>query len=71
MSTQSDDAEAHYRKTMMTAITIVFLTLAWLSVLARTWVRAFMVRNFGWEDAVMLLAVVCHLVIAERLGVSY
>jgi hypothetical protein len=69
MSPRPDHAEAHYRKTMMTAITIVFLTLAWLSVLARTWVRAFMIRNFGWDDAVMLLAVVYH-VIAESLGVS-
>jgi hypothetical protein len=45
--------------------------VAWLAVLARSYVRAVLMRNYGWDDAVMLLAVVCHLVIAGSLRVSY
>jgi hypothetical protein len=52
-------AAAHSRATLITVVTIVFLTIAWLAVLARTWVRAVMIRNYGWDDAIMLLAVVC------------
>ena len=50
---------AHARGTEITAVTITFLITAWIAVLARTWVRAVMIRNYGWDDAVMLLAVVC------------
>jgi hypothetical protein len=50
---------AHARATEITAVTITFLITAWMAVLARTWVRAVMIRNYGWDDAVMLLAVVC------------
>jgi hypothetical protein len=48
---------AHARATEITAVTITFLVTAWMAVLARTWVRAVMIRNYGWDDAVMLLAV--------------
>jgi hypothetical protein len=51
-------AAAHSRATLITVVTIVFLSIAWLAVLARTWVRAVMIRNYGWDDAVMLLAMV-------------
>jgi hypothetical protein len=51
---------AHARATEITAVTITFLITAWMAVLARTWVRAVMIRNYGWDDAVMLLAVVCY-----------
>jgi hypothetical protein len=58
--TSSDTiAGAHSRETLITAVTITFLVTAWLAVLARTWVRAIMIRNYGWDDAVMLLALVC------------
>jgi hypothetical protein len=52
-------AAAHSRATLITVVTIVFLTIAWLAVLARTWVRAVMIRNYGWDDAIMFLALVC------------
>ena len=71
MHTTSDDAAADSRATLIRAITIVFLVVAWLAVLARSYVRAVLMRNYGWDDAVMLLAVVCHLVIAGSLRVSY
>lgn len=44
---------------------------AWSAVLARSYVRAILIRNYGWDDAVMLLAVVCYLVITESLNVLY
>ena len=65
MHTTTADAAANSRATLIRAITIVFLVVAWLAVLARSYVRAVLIRNYGWDDAVMLLAVVCHLVIVE------
>jgi hypothetical protein len=50
----------HARATEITGVTITFLITAWMAVLARTWVRAVMIRNYGWDDAVMLMAVVCN-----------
>ena len=46
------------RRTYLTAVVIVFLSLVWISVSARTWVRSMVSRNYGWDDAVMLLAAV-------------
>jgi hypothetical protein len=69
MRTTSDDAAANSRATLITAITVIFLVVAWLAVLARSYVRAILIRNYGWDDAVMLLAVVRYLVIAENLDV--
>lgn len=56
-----DPEAAEYRGTMMTTVIIVFLVMTWVTVLARTWVRAVMIRSFGWDDAVTLLAAVCSL----------
>lgn len=71
MHTSPDDAAANSRATLITAITSIFLVVAWLAVLARSYVRAFLIRNYGWDDAVMLLAVVCHLVVTESLDIPY
>jgi hypothetical protein len=71
MYTSSDDAAANSRATLITAITAVFLTVAWLSVLARSYVRAMLIRNYGWDDAVMLLAVVCRLIMTKSSDISY
>jgi len=38
------------------AVTIAFLVAAWVFVLLRIWVRTCMIRNFGWDDATMVLA---------------
>lgn len=65
MTTTSDPVAAHSRATLVTAVTITFLTTAWLAVLARTWVRAVMIRNYGWDDAMILLAVVRTLVVVK------
>ena len=71
MHTTSDDAAADSRATLIRSITIVFLVFTWLSVLARTWVRAMVIRNYGWDDAAMLLAVVCYLFVAASLNVRH
>lgn len=55
-----NDAEAaHERRAMMLTIIIIFLVLTWIIVLLRTWVRGFIIRSFGWDDAITLLATVC------------
>jgi hypothetical protein len=71
MHTTTADAAANSRATLIRAITIIFLVVAWLAVLARSYVRAVLIRNYGWDDAVMLLAVVCHHVIVESSDVPY
>lgn len=38
------------------AVTIAFLVATWVLVSLRIWVRAYMIRNFGWDDATMVLA---------------
>jgi hypothetical protein len=37
-------------------VTIVFLALAWVFVLLRIWTRTYVIANFGWDDAAMILA---------------
>jgi hypothetical protein len=37
-------------------VTIVFLALAWVFVLLRIWTRTYVIANFGWDDATMILA---------------
>jgi len=36
----------------------VFLPLALIAVAVRLWVRTRMIRNFGWDDGMMVLALV-------------
>ena len=36
----------------------VFLPLALAAVAVRLWVRCRMIRNFGWDDGMMLMALV-------------
>lgn len=70
LGTTSDGA-AHTRATLISAVSIAFLATAWLAVLARTYVRAVMIRNYGWDDAVMLLAVVCTTLLVRQSSQSY
>lgn len=37
-------------------ITIAFLALAWFFVLLRIWTRTWVIANFGWDDATMIVA---------------
>jgi hypothetical protein len=39
----------------------LFLTLAWLAVVTRTFVRVHMLKSFGWDDFAMMLALVMRL----------
>lgn len=40
-------------------VTVVFLGLSFISVCLRCFVRLRLVRAFGWDDALMVLAMVC------------
>lgn len=42
----------------MIAISVAFLAISWTSVTLRVFVRAFMIRAFGWDDWVMLVTLV-------------
>jgi hypothetical protein len=37
---------------------IVFLSIAWVTVLLRLWTRAFVVRSLWWDDWCMVMTVV-------------
>ncbi|KAH6857391.1 hypothetical protein BKA58DRAFT_299803, partial [Alternaria rosae] len=37
-------------------VTIAFLAVSWIFILLRIWTRTCIIRSFGWDDAVMLLA---------------
>lgn len=49
---------ARGRKDLIAGVTIAFLSIAWIAVSMRPYVRLFMIKNYGWDDAVMLLAAV-------------
>lgn len=36
-------------------ICCVFLTATWFTLALRIWVRAGLLRNFGWDDGIMAL----------------
>lgn len=42
----------------MLAFSIVSLTLSWICLGLRLWVRTSFVKNFGWDDATMILSCV-------------
>ncbi|KAF2008983.1 hypothetical protein BU24DRAFT_402303 [Aaosphaeria arxii CBS 175.79] len=37
-------------------IAIAFIVLAWVFIALRVWTRTYMIANFGWDDATMILA---------------
>lgn len=37
------------------AVALIFLCLSWVTVGLRVWVRAGMLRSFGWDDWTMVL----------------
>ena len=49
-------------------VTGLFLALAWISVLLRVYVRAYMIRFFGWDDWLMLLSLVGFALIPVRVS---
>jgi len=58
MDSPSEITAAHGRQQYINGVTIAFLILSWTAVSLRMYVRALMIKNFGWDDAVMLLAAV-------------
>jgi hypothetical protein len=51
--------EEHRRKTAVQTVAAVFLPIAAISVILRCYVRGWIVKAFGWDDAAMVLAMVC------------
>ena len=43
----------------MLAVAVVCLSLSWIVVSLRIYVRGFMIRSFGWDDWLMLITQVC------------
>lgn len=41
-------------------IEVFFLSIAWIAVALRMYVRAFVVKAFGWDDGWMLFAQLMH-----------
>ena len=39
-------------------VVAIFLTLSWVAVVARMFVRVHMLKSFGWDDFAMILALV-------------
>ena len=45
------------RTTVMLIVAVVFLILSWISFALRVYVRAILLRSFGWDDWTMLLTI--------------
>ena len=43
---------------LMVGFGVAFLTLVWITVALRIYVRAFMIRAFGWDDAICIMSAV-------------
>ncbi|KAF2843487.1 hypothetical protein M501DRAFT_903774, partial [Patellaria atrata CBS 101060] len=52
-------------------VAIVFLTLAWISVTLRLYVRIIQIKSFGWDDVTMILAVILFSVFCTALLVVH
>jgi hypothetical protein len=58
-----DDDSLTFSGKQQESITFAFLSLAWFFVALRIWTRTYVISNFGWDDATMILASVhlpCH-----------
>jgi hypothetical protein len=52
------------RSVEVTAVAAVFMSVATVAVLLRCYVRGFLIKAFGWDDAVMVVAMVYSTVFA-------
>jgi len=51
-----NDTSLSDRGQQVKAVAIAFLVATWVFVSLRIWVRTYMIRSFGWDDATMVLA---------------
>ena len=42
------------------AVACTFLSVAWLTVSLRVWVRASLIKNFGWDDGFIIMASISY-----------
>jgi hypothetical protein len=52
-------SEEHHRKTAVQTVAAVFLPIATITVMLRIYVRGWIVKAFGWDDGMMVVALVC------------
>lgn len=50
----------------LTVTCAVFLALTWTAVILRAWVRAHLIRSFGWGNSHMLNILSCKVVLTSR-----
>lgn len=43
----------------MLVVALTFLSISWLAVSLRIYVRGYMIRAFGWDDWLMIATQVC------------
>lgn len=54
--------EVHQAKSGLIAAMTVFLVVDAVIITARVYVRTFMIRAFGWDDATLCLSFVCAII---------
>lgn len=54
------------RKTAVQTVAAVFLPIATITVMLRIYVRGWIVKAFGWDDGVMVIALVCSILNPSR-----
>lgn len=54
--------EVHQAKSSLIAAMTVFLVVDAIIITARVYVRTFMIRAFGWDDATLCLSFVCAII---------
>ncbi|KAL0258330.1 hypothetical protein SLS55_007506 [Diplodia seriata] len=62
-----------HRSQQVLAIGTTFFILAWIVVMLRVYVRAYMIKSWGVDDWVMMLALACFTIylVAQLGGVYY
>lgn len=53
--------DEHLRKTAVQTVAAVFLPIATITVMLRIYVRGWIVKAFGWDDGMMVIALVCSI----------
>lgn len=53
-----DDSDGASRATAVTTVAAVFMSIACVAVMLRIYVRGFLIKAFGWDDTMMVIAMV-------------
>jgi hypothetical protein len=47
-----------WNQTVLVTVAVVFSALAWITVVLRLYTRTFVIRSFGWDDAMIIVTMV-------------